>query len=642
MGDPPAPRLPALLLLTFLGASVAAFGIMYLAPMEPARFMLGFRQGVREDQILRLREWYGMDRPKAVQYLRWMGRVVRGDFGASLATRRDIAPEVARRIPWSALLIVPAALLAWGLAVPLAVVSAGQGALARAGRALTTLGLITPTFLVASLFVYLFAVRWSWVPILPPFDLNLLAPALWVGVLLPAVSLALPVAAVLAGEMRGRVEAALQAPFVTAARARGVPERRVVWRHAAGAGAAAVLAQPLPVIGLLVSGMLVVEEIFNWPGIGRVFMRAVAVRDVPVLQAILLVLAAGVLMLEGVIRAGGRQRMGHRATVPDGAAPTGRPEAVSAPGLHTRLAVALAGALVVGMVAAPVLVRFPPDQVHLDEIQLPPSARHWLGTDSSGRDLFSRLLYAGHVSLGISAAAAVAAVLASLLLSLHTSWRWPWRWSWDRQALVAWAARSLTAIPTLALAISAIAIAGRAPLQIAAVFTVLGIASTAGRISALQAAGRRWTFVEAAAVCGAAPSRVAERHLLPHLARPLGAAAASLVPGFLILEATLGFLGFSVTPTMPSWGTLLWRSREALHRGDWWLIVFPWLFVAGAAWAFGVLAAWLGAPGPPTYVRPAKRALGSEWGQAATARGRIVPVTSARPAVPAGRGPAPR
>jgi hypothetical protein len=107
----------------------------------------------------------------------------------------------------------------------------------------------------------------------------------------------------------------------------------------------------------------------------------------------------------------------------------------------------------------------------------------------------------------------------------------------------------------------------------------------------------------------------------------------------LVLEATLGFFGFSVTPTIPTWGTLLWRGREALHRGDWWLLVFPVGFVWAASWGFGRIAEALRVPAPPTYARSSRLVLGREWGAAASPAGRQVPVRTARPAAgPAGAG----
>lgn len=613
---------------------------MRLAPMDPARFMVGFRPGgqqQREEQIRELREWYGLDYPFPVQYARWMGRALVGNFGRSLNSRRDIAPELFRRIPWSLLLAATSAALAWGLALPLAVAAARGGGAGRASDVGATAVLILPPFLVATLLVYLFAVRLTWIPILPPYELNIFDPSLWEGLLLPTVSLALPLAAIIARQMRQDLRAILRAPYAATARAKGLSERRVVWRHAARVATHAILARPLPLMSVLFSGLLVVEEIYNWPGIGRNFMRGITLRDVPAVQAVLLILAGLVVAGELLTRlAGDRAELGDQVPAPERnpASEAGRASAVRAPSLSARTAVAVVAALAIAAVAAPLLVRFPPDQVLLEEIHLPPSLRHWLGTDSSGRDMFSRLVHAGRTTMGITVGAATGAVVVGALLTGHT--RWNRRWD----AVVTWNARAVTALPALAIAMSLISVAGRTPLIIGAIFAAIGLAGIVDGMRPLLASARRWPFVEAAVASGADPRWIGERHLLPHLARPLLANAAGLVPGFLILEATLGFLGFSVTPTITTWGTLMWRGREALHRGDWWLLVFPVAFMAAAAWAFRNIAEALGEPPPPTYTKAARLELGKEWGRAARAVPSQIP--DQRPVLARGDVPMPR
>ncbi|MDR7544158.1 MAG: ABC transporter permease subunit [Armatimonadota bacterium] len=626
----PVRRLLAVALVTVWGASTVAFGFMHLAPMDPARFMVGFRQGVRDGQITRLREWYGLDDPIPLQYLRWMGRALRGDFGASVATRREVGPEIWRRVPWSLLLAGTGAVVAWVLAVGLSVASAGGGILGAVGDGLIALGLMAPGFLVATAFVYVFAVRLTLIPILPPFELNPLDPALWLGLVLPTASLALPLAAAVAVQLRRDLTAALSARFAVSARARGLAPGRVVWGHAARVVTRRLLARPLPWLSLLLSGLLLIEEIFNWPGIGRSFTRAVTQRDIPVMQATLLVLAivavAGEVLLRRLVGRIGLDAEAYAASAP-GAAPVGRPSPLPATDWRLSVATAVAALLVIGAVAAPLVARFPPDQVLLDEINMAPSRRHWMGTDSSGRDLFSRLLHASRTTLGIAVLAAAVSVTSTVVLAATTRGRPAW------PAFTVGLGRTVLAMPPLGLALAIIATAGRSPAVIAATFVALGYASIAAQMRALQADAWRWPFVEAARAAGASPLWIGERHLLPHLARPLVAAAAGLVPGFVLLEATLGFLGFSVAPTTPSWGTMLWRAREALHRGDWWLIVFPVLFVAAATWAFAALSETLGRTPPPSFVRPARLRLGREWGQIPTPA--LRPVQRPAPAKPA-------
>jgi peptide/nickel transport system permease protein len=622
-------RLLATSLLTLLGASVVAFGFMHLAPMDPAQFMIGFRPGVRPEQVERLREWYGLDRPKVVQYARWMARALRGEFGTSVITRREVGPELIRRLPWSLVLGLAAGLLAWAMAVRLAVAATRRDAIGRMADLVITAGIVVPAFLVATLLVYLFAVRLALVPILPPFDLNVVDRAFWVGMILPALALALPLASVLARRLRLDLAEILGTPFLAAARAKGLSPRGVLWGHAVRVATRTLLARPLPALSLLCSGLLLVEEIFSWPGIGRSFTRALVQRDIPVMQATLFLMAVIAVTAEAAIRiAVGRAGVDPEAyaAISTRVRRGGRLARLSPVGLGSRLAIGTLGLLGAAVIAAPFLVRFPPDQVVLEEINLMPSLRHWMGTDSSGRDLFSRLLFAGRTTLGISMAAASVAVLAGIAATwgvAEATARRGWRlWLGALHG----AGRVIAAIPPLGLALAVIATAGRDPVVIGGIFAVIGLASVAGRVWALREEAWRWPFVIAAQANGASTMLIGERHLLPHLIRPLAAAALGLVPGFLVLETTMGFLGFSVTPTTPSWGTLLWRAREALHRGDWWLVVFPAATVALAIWAFSVLSETLDRPPPPTYVPRAPLRLGREWEQI------VVPAGWPRPA----------
>jgi ABC-type dipeptide/oligopeptide/nickel transport system permease component len=652
-------RLLATALLTLFGASFVSFGFMHLSPIEPARFMAGFGPRFREEQIQRIREYYRLDRPIIYQYGLWISRAVRGDFGASILTRREVTPEVVRRVPWSLTLAIVSWALAWGLALPLGITAARGGRAAPLAHAITTGGLVVPTFLIATLLVYFFAVRLTWIPILPPFELNFLDPALWLGLLLPGLSLGLPMAAVFARALAVDLRDVLGAAYLTTARAQGHSERRLIWRHALRVTVRTFQARPLWLISVLFSALIMVEEIYNWPGIGRVFMRAVTQRDLPVVQAVLLVLACLVVVVEVLVRVvagrfGTDPSAAHAAS--ERIAETGRPRPFPAPTGRTRAALVVAAVLVVAAIAAPLLVRFPPDQVLLDEIHNPPTLRHWMGTDSSGRDLFSRLLFAGRVSMGLAIAGALVAVSAAWLLALvdvryapgGASAPAPRWWMVSGPRFAEWLGRVMISIPMLPLAITLISVAGRAPVTIALVFAASGLAVAAARVHALRTSMQRWTFLDGARAVGATPRQVGERHLLPHLAPTVLAVAAGLVPGFLLLEATLGFLGYSVTPTLPSWGTLLWRAREALHRGDWWLLTFPIGFLAAASWAFLGISEAFGAITSPTFVRAPRLALGREWGRAA----RMLPDAASQPVaragaargrpVPVGRAPIPQ
>lgn len=623
------------------------FSLVHLAPMEPGRFFVQFRQGAGsrgEEQARALRAWYGLDDPKAVQYVRWIGRAARGDLGRSVSSGREVGPEIARRVPWSLLLAAVSYGLAWLVAVPLAAAAVRGGLLGRAVDAAIGMTLLVPVFLLASALVFVFAVRLNWIPILPPFELNLLDGYLWRSLILPAVSVGLPLGALMARDIRAGLRMHLAATHAAAARARGVPERRVL-RGALAAAVRPLLARPLPAVSLLFGGILIVEEILGWPGMARVLLRGITQRDITVMQGALLVLVTLVLAVEVLLRlASGRHALSAASAPPEwpiarleavrtGAAASGRLRTpgeaaqVPRPSQAMRAAIVVAAALVVSAIAAPVLTRFPPDLVLLDEIQLPPSLRHWMGTDASGRDLFSRLLYAGRMTLGLALAAAfVAVVVAGALAALAA---WSGRWAAACGDVAAGLARTFAAIPAFVLALAVISVAGRSPAILGAVFALAGLTLVFASLRSLAAGVRAWRFVDAGHLAGGGAVWIGERHVLPHLARPLLAAALGLVPVILTLEATLGFFGFSVAPTVPTWGTMLWRGREALHRGDWWMLAFPMAFVWTASWGFGRVAEGLRDPAPPTYVPARRLVLGREWG--AAARGGATAAAPARP-----------
>ncbi|MGH2375970.1 MAG: ABC transporter permease subunit, partial [bacterium] len=475
-------------LATLLGASVIAFGVLHLAPMDPARYFVQFRfqqtrPGVREEQIRALADWYGLQDPIAVQYVRWLGRAATGNFGRSLTTGREVGPELARRLPWTVVLTIPVLVAAWVVAILLAAVAAGGRRFGRVAAVLITGGVLTPVFLLASLLVYVFAVRLTWIPILPPFELNLLDTYLWRAMLLPVVSLVLPIGAIMARRISADVRASLKAPHITAARARGTAERGVLWRHALRAGIRPLLARPLGTLSLLFGGVLVAEDIFGWPGIGRVFMRAIAARDITAVQGSLFLLAALVLAAECIIRILGSRQSPEESVA---AAPLprvpGHPAPIRSPGLALRVAIGIAGVIVVSAVAAPLLARFPPDLVQLEEIQVGPSLRHWMGTDASGRDMFSRLLFASRVSLALALLSALAAVAAAGVLAGLAAWRGH---SWEDVAVGA--ARTILATPALAIALAVISVAGRAPVLIGGIFAFCGLPYVATRLRVLLA-----------------------------------------------------------------------------------------------------------------------------------------------------------
>jgi ABC-type dipeptide/oligopeptide/nickel transport system permease component len=219
-----------------------------------------------------------------VQYARWLRALAGGDLGASFASGRPVAALIAERLPATLALTGAALAVALGLAVPLgltAAVWAGRPPDALS-RLLALLGVSLPSFWLGLLLVWLFAVRLGWLPAIGGGSARHL--------ILPALTLAAGVAATQARLLRASLLEVLGQPYLTVARAKGLPERRVIWGHALRNA----LVAPVTALGLslssLLGGAVVVETVFAYPGLGKLVIDAISARDYPIIQAFVLLM----------------------------------------------------------------------------------------------------------------------------------------------------------------------------------------------------------------------------------------------------------------------------------------------------------------------------------------------------------------
>jgi peptide/nickel transport system permease protein len=277
-------RALAALLLVWMVAS-CGFLLAALAPGDVADLGAGF--GATPAQIAAVRAEAGLDRPLVVQYGRWLSMVVRGDLGTSFLYRAPVGPMVLDRAINTAVLALTALLLALVIGLPPAIVSATRprSIIARGVRALSLLLLSIPPF-VGALVLVLVAARTGWLPaggMTSGTDLtgvSWLADVLW-HLPLPALALALPLAATFERQQATALTEALATPAVQAARARGVGEGQIVRRHAWRLSLKPVLALGGLAMAALLGGAFVVETIAAWPGLGRLTHDALRARDLP-------------------------------------------------------------------------------------------------------------------------------------------------------------------------------------------------------------------------------------------------------------------------------------------------------------------------------------------------------------------------
>ncbi|RXT56092.1 ABC transporter permease [Bosea sp. Tri-44] len=266
-------------LLTVAICVSAVFLALRLAG-DPADIMLSIE--TPPDVRSHYRELWGLDRPLAEQYLRYLASVVRGDFGLSFADDRPAFAAVVDALPKTMLLGACALMLALLIGLPLGVLAAlrHNSAVDRLAMAIAVLGYAIPIFFLGILLILLFALKLRMLP-------SAGSETLW-HLILPVVTLALPLAGRLARFARTATLEVLGKPFIRAARARGVMPLSVILRHALPNAAVPLLMFIGIEIGHILAGSAVVETIFAWPGIGRLLVDSVSTRDLAVVQAVIL------------------------------------------------------------------------------------------------------------------------------------------------------------------------------------------------------------------------------------------------------------------------------------------------------------------------------------------------------------------
>jgi peptide/nickel transport system permease protein len=282
-----------------LGITLITFVVIHLAPGEPVEMQVAMNPKVSAEARQRLRVHYGLDKPLHVQYVKWVGRLARLDFGRSFAPdNRPVLDKIKERIPITLALNLIILVIEVGLAIPIGVLAATHRntALDKGITIFVFLGFAVPTFWLALLLIYLFGVQLGWLPVsgLHSMGSEGFGRIRWFWDLAKHLLLPVSVAAfgALAGMsryMRSNMLEVIRQDYITTARAKGLPERTVIYRHA-------LRNALLPVITLLgfsvpglIGGSVFFETIFGIPGMGQLFYAGVMARDYPLVMGILII-----------------------------------------------------------------------------------------------------------------------------------------------------------------------------------------------------------------------------------------------------------------------------------------------------------------------------------------------------------------
>jgi len=258
-------------------------------PGDPAQVMLG--ESAAASDVDELRTRLGLDRPLPAQYLQFIRGVVQGDFGTSFRYGTPVFQEIAQRLPNTLQLALAAMSVAIVIAIPLGVLGAlyrGR-AIDQAAMTVSLVGISMPNFWLGPLLAIVFAVGLGWLPVSGIGD--------WRHLVLPAVTLGAALAAILARMTRASLIEELRELYVLAARARGLSQTRAVLRHALRNSLIPVVTILGLQFGAVLTGTIITETIFAWPGVGRLLIQAINFRDYPLIQGCILFIASTYVMV---------------------------------------------------------------------------------------------------------------------------------------------------------------------------------------------------------------------------------------------------------------------------------------------------------------------------------------------------------
>lgn len=284
--------IPILILVTWF-----VFSLLLLIPGDPVRMIIGVGESLDAEQMETIRHELGLDRPIPVQYVSWLGKVLRGNFGKSNHTNRPVIDEIKIRLPVTLQLGIFAWLLSIVIAIPAGIISAVErgSKVDLVATVLSMGGVAIPGFWLGIMLILLFGVVLGWLPthgFVSLFD----DPIKWIRhLILPVFSMGVVGAALNMRQTRSAMLEVLAQDYLRTARAKGLPERMVVWTHALRNSLLPVVTIMGLQVGRMFGGAVVIETLFAIPGMGRLMVDSIFLRDFPIVQACVLIVAVAVL-----------------------------------------------------------------------------------------------------------------------------------------------------------------------------------------------------------------------------------------------------------------------------------------------------------------------------------------------------------
>ena len=541
------------------------FLLLRLTPGDPAAILAG--DNASPEQLERIRTSLGLNEPLYTQFFTWIGKLLHGDLGVSLISNVPVLKMISQRVEPSISIAVSTIILAIVVAVPLGVIAAWKHGswIDRFVMGLSVVGFSVPVFVIGYVLIQVFAIDLRWLPVQGYRSIYNGFGPYFERLILPTCTLSFIYIALIARMTRAAMLDVLGEDYVRTARAKGISESGVLLRHALRNAAVPVITVIGTGFALLISGVVVTESVFNLPGVGRLTVDAVLARDYPVIQAMIL-LTSGIYVTVNLLD---RRRL-HLArsqdsilmaieTLPEPSIPITTP---FRPGLGFLTSTPIIAAaticlalVIASAIFAPWLTPHDP-QLLAPALRLKPaSAEYLLGTDAYGRDVLSRILYGGRISLLIGLGAAVVSIAIGLLIGLVSGF---FRWV---DAVMMRVMDGLMAIPSILLAIAVVSLSGASLTTVLVAITIPEIPRVARLVRSVVLSAREEPYVEAAISVGSSLPKIMWRHLMPNTVAPLIVQGTYICASAVLTEAILSFLGAGISPETPTWGNIMAEGR---------------------------------------------------------------------------------
>ena len=548
---------------TLVVLSILIFAITQILPGSVARVIAG--QFADQEAVDAIAAKLGLNDPFYLQYWRWASSVLRGDLGRSLIMERPIAP-----ILWSAL--ANSALLA-GLAftfVTVVGISLGVLAAVRHNRLVdhivslfTFLGISVPEFFWGIVLILIFARYLQWLPAGGAADPGSSLKTLAAHAALPSATLAFALIAHVSRMTRSSMLDVLRSQYVRNARAKGLPEHVVIIRHALRNALLPTITVLAIDVGWLIGGVVVTEEVFAYPGLGRALIFAIERHDLPMIQASILVVAA--IYCASNLIADLLYAFFNPGFAMDSAAATGQRFARHGP-LPATLLVGLAITATVLLLAAlaPAIAPYPYDEMSILARLKPPSSAHWLGTDDFGRDVLSRTLIGARLSLAMGVGATAISFVLAVPLGLLAGYAR----GWLDEAIM----RAMDVVMSFPPVLLGLLILAVTPPSLWKAMVAVGIVYVPAIVRLTRGVtleiGQE-EFIDAARARGDGTAYILFREILPNAWPPLAVEAGLRITFAILLGAALSFLGMGAQPPSSDWGLMISDARPYLNSAPW-------------------------------------------------------------------------